>query len=45
MTVIKRDMPKRDKADMVKLLLHRNADLFAQDNVSADRMCMCRDVN
>lgn len=45
MSVIKRDMPKPDKAAMVKLLLYRKADMFAEDNVSAGRMSMCQDVN
>ena len=42
MTVIKRDMPKKDKAAMVKLLLYFEADIFAEDNVSAGRVCMYR---
>ena len=42
MSVIKRDMPKEDKAAMVKLLLHYKADMFALDNVSAGRMCTYR---
>ena len=41
MSVIKRDMPKQDKADMVRLLLKYKADMFAEDNVSAAGMCMC----
>ena len=42
MSVIKRDMPKQDKATMVRLLLKEyGADMFAEDNVSAGRVCMC----
>lgn len=40
MTVMKRDMPKEDKAAMVRLLLDHGADMFAEDNVSADGMRM-----
>ena len=41
MTVIKRDhMPKQAKAAMVRLLLDRGADMFAEDNVSVIGMCM-----
>ena len=40
MSVIKRDMPKEDKAAMVRLLLDHKADMFAGDNVSVDVMCM-----
>ena len=41
MSVIKRDMPEQDKADMVRLLLKYKADMFAEDNVSAGGMCLC----
>ena len=41
MSVIKRDMPEKDKIAMVRLLLDRKADMFAVDNVSAGEMCMC----
>ena len=34
------DLPKEEKAAMVKLLLDRGADMFAEDNVSAIGMCM-----
>ena len=40
MSVIKRDLPEEDKAAMVRLLLDRKADIFAEDNVSAGGMCM-----
>ena len=51
MSVIKRDIPKEDKVAMVRLLLDRGADMFAEDNVSVSGMRMCafsslrRDVN
>ena len=39
MSVIKRDIPKEDKAAFVKLLLDYKADVFAVDNVSSGEMC------
>ena len=40
MSVIKRDMPREEKAAMVRLLLDHKADMFAGDNVGASEMFM-----